>query len=221
MDPRYAHLDSRTLALNVYISQAILFAFGVAGLYFFYILPGTGWHACFLAPNWIEVLVYGTLVALLVIVIEIILIIWLPPETFDDGGLNELLFRDLPIWHIALVCLVVAVTEEFLFRAVIQPGLGLWWTSVLFALVHVRYLKKWVMTVVVFCISLLFGWLFDRTGSVWSVVWAHFLVDFILGCFVKKGWFLSRKEGESLPEANTEERNENAENGDADERETR
>ncbi|ERI10080.1 CPBP family intramembrane glutamic endopeptidase [Aneurinibacillus aneurinilyticus] len=221
MDPRYAHLDSRTLALNVYISQAILFAFGVAGLYFFYILPGTGWHARFLAPNWIEVLVYGTLVALLVIVIEIILIIWLPPETFDDGGLNELLFRDLPIWHIALVCLVVAVTEEFLFRAVIQPGLGLWWTSVLFALVHVRYLKKWVMTVVVFCISLLFGWLFDRTGSVWSVVWAHFLVDFILGCFVKKGWFLSRKEGESLPEANTEERNENAENGDADERETR
>lgn len=221
MDPRYAHLDSRTLALNVYISQAILFAFGVAGLYFFYILPGTGWHARFLAPNWIEVLVYGTLVALLVIVIEIILIIWLPPETFDDGGLNELLFRDLPIWHIALVCLVVAVTEEFLFRAVIQPGLGLWWTSVLFALVHVRYLKKWVMTVVVFCISLLFGWLFDRTGSVWSVVWAHFLVDFILGCFVKKGWFLSRKEGEFLPEANTEERNENAENGDADERETR
>ncbi|CEH29973.1 CPBP family intramembrane glutamic endopeptidase [Aneurinibacillus migulanus] len=221
MDPRYAHLDSRTLALNVYISQAILFAIGVAGLYFFYILPGTNWQARFLAPDWIEVFVYGTLVALLVIAIEIVLIVWLPPETFDDGGLNELLFRDLPIWHIALVCLVVAVTEEFLFRSVIQPGLGLWWTSVLFALVHVRYLKKWVMTVVVFCISLLFGWLFERTGNVWSVVWAHFLVDFILGCFVKKGWFLPQKEGESLPGSNTEERNKNAENGDADEQETR
>lgn len=220
MDPRYAHLDSRTLALNVYISQAILFVIGLAGLYFFYIRPGADWIGRFLAPHIADVFVYGTLLALLVVAVEIVLIVWLPPEMFDDGGLNELLFRDLPVWHIALVCLVVALAEEFLFRAVIQPGLGVWWTSVLFALVHVRYLKKWVMMAVVFLISMLFGWLFDKTGTVWAVVWTHFLVDFILGCFVRKGWFFSPKEGESLQKANREERNENKENGDADERET-
>jgi membrane protease YdiL (CAAX protease family) len=221
MDQRYAHLDSRTLALNVYLSQAILFVVGLVGLYFFYIRSGVDWTTPFLLPDRGDVFGYGTLAALCIVAVEIILIIWLPPDTFDDGGLNEILFRDLSVLHIGLVCLVVAVSEELLFRAVIQPGLGLWWTSILFALVHVRYLKKWVMVAVVFLISILFGWLFMKTGTVWSVVWAHFLVDFILGCFVRKGWFLSRKEGISLEKSNTEERSESEENGETDERETK
>lgn len=220
MDPRYSQLDSRTLALNVYISQAILFVVALIGLYFFYIRPGANWVGIFLLPSWTDVFFYGTLAALLVIAVEVILIIWLPPDIFDDGGLNEILFRDLSVWHIALVCLVVAVAEEFLFRAVMQPELGVWWTSIIFTLVHVRYLKKWVMVSVVFLISVLFGWLFAQTNTVWSVVWAHFLVDFTLGCFVKKGWFLSQEAGESEENANREDRIENEENGDADERET-
>ncbi|MBN6188557.1 CPBP family intramembrane metalloprotease [Aneurinibacillus sp. BA2021] len=219
MDPRYKQLDSRTLALNVYISQAILFVIALVGLYFFYIRPGADWAVVFLLPNVQDAFLYGTLVALLVIAVEVILIVWLPPDMFDDGGLNEILFRDLPVWHIALVCLVVAVTEEFLFRAVMQPGLGIWWTSIVFTVVHVRYLKKWVMVSVVFLISVLFGWLFSHTGTVWSVVWAHFLVDFILGCFVKKGWFLSRQAGKTEESANRESKIEIEEIGDADERE--
>jgi membrane protease YdiL (CAAX protease family) len=209
MDPRYANLDSRTLALNVYISQGILFLLGLGGLYFFYIRPGTDWTRAFHMSDIGTVLWYGTLTALAVIVLEIVLLTVLPSDMFDDGGLNERLFRDLSVWHIAVLCLVVAISEEFLFRAVIQPGLGVWWTSILFAVVHVRYLKKWVMVIVVFVISVWFGTLFEKTGTIWTVVWAHFLIDFILGCFVKKGWFVSEKEGFSGEKSNTEEKKEN------------
>ncbi len=217
MDSRYTNLDSRTLALNVYISQAILFALGLAGLYFFYIRTGVDWTRPFALQDAADVFIYGTLAAVLVIVIEVILILFLPRDMFDDGGLNELLFRDLSVGHIAIVCAVVAITEEFLFRAVIQPGLGVWWTSVLFTLVHVRYMKKWVMMTVVFVISVLFGVLFEKTGTVWTVVWAHFLVDFVLGCCVRKGWFLERKEGIGTEGSNTEDKNTNGENEDVDE----
>jgi membrane protease YdiL (CAAX protease family) len=209
MDTRYANLDSRTLALNVYISQGILFLLGLGGLYFFYIRSGTDWTRVFFVLDIGNVLWYGTLTALAVIVLEIVLLTVLPSDMFDDGGLNERLFRDLSVWHIAVLCLVVAISEEFLFRAVIQPGLDVWWTSILFAVVHVRYLKKWVMVTTVFAISVLFGTLFEKTGTIWTVVWAHFLIDFILGCFVKKGWFVSKKEGISGGKSNTEEKKEN------------
>lgn len=197
MDVRKMELTSRVLALNVYMTQGILLLCGLAGLYWFYIRPGRSWQEMFALDGWQTALLYGTLAALFVIAAEILLIMTLPRDTFDDGGLNERLFRDLSGWQIVLLCLVVAVSEELLFRAVMQPKLGIWWTSILFTIVHVRYWKKWVMVAVVFGISLLFGGLVIRTGTVWTAIWAHFLIDATLGYFVKKGWFIREIEEHS------------------------
>ncbi|BAU28933.1 hypothetical protein DFP93_103220 [Aneurinibacillus soli] len=197
MDVRKMGLTSRVLAINVYMTQGILLLCGLVGLYWFYIRSGRGWQEIFTLADWQSGVLYGTLVALFVIVAEVVLLVVLPRGMFDDGGVNELLFRDLSGVQIISLCLVVAVSEELLFRAVIQPGLGIWWTSILFTVVHVRYWKKWVMVAVVFGISLLFGALVVRTGAVWAAIWAHFLIDVALGYFVKKGWFIHKMEENS------------------------
>ncbi|WP_051331168.1 CPBP family intramembrane glutamic endopeptidase [Aneurinibacillus terranovensis] len=187
-------IDSRTLIINVYISQTILLFVGLLVFYLFCRQRMTleylfGW----LHPQ--EIIIYGTASAALVVLVEVIMAVALPYEWFDDGGLNQLLFRNMPYWHIAVLSVFVGISEEILFRGVIQSLLGIWISSAIFALIHVRYLKKWVMLVSVILISLLFGWLFIRTGTLWTVILAHSLVDFVLGCFTRRGWFVPKKEG--------------------------
>jgi hypothetical protein len=52
------------------------------------------------------------------------------------------------------------------------------------------------MVLVVFLISLAFGWIYQVTGSLWTSILSHFLVDFVLGLFIRFGWFQSREEDE-------------------------
>jgi membrane protease YdiL (CAAX protease family) len=79
----------------------------------------------------------------------------------------------------------VAFCEELLFRGAIQHAWGAYWTSVLFAAIHIRYLRHWLMTGLVFCISYGLGWVYVRTGTLWTPVIAHFLVDFVMGCIIR------------------------------------
>ena len=110
---------------------------------------------------------------------------FVPKETTDDGGINEMLFRALPLWHIAVLSFVVAVCEELLFRGAVQHWLGPYWTSILFALVHVRYLKHWLMTGIVFSISYGLGFIAVETGTLWTPIVAHFIIDFVMGTIIR------------------------------------
>jgi uncharacterized protein len=195
MDLEKKGLSQRVLIINVYITQGILLAIGLLGMYFFYLRRGITLTALFSIENLQPSLLSGAAAAGAVVMVEAVMISVFPPETFDDGGLNELLFKGLPYWHIAFIAFAVAFCEELLFRGIMQSNLGLWITSAVFALIHVRYLKKWVMFLTVLLVSLLLGWLLNRTGSLWSVIAAHFLIDFILGCFSRNGWFIPKKEG--------------------------
>jgi len=70
-----------------------------------------------------------------------------------------------------------AVTEEVFFRGVIQRGLQRRWrrrpalvvTALIFAGFHLDPLRF----VLLFALGLEFGWLYQRTGSVWPGVVAH------------------------------------------------
>lgn len=107
---------------------------------------------------------------------------------FDDGGINEKLFKNMPIWHIFIITNIVGFVEELLFRGAIQPLLGVWFTSLIFALIHFRYLKKIVLILVTFSISIGLGLITEHTGSWFSAYIAHMLIDFILGIFIRKNW---------------------------------
>lgn len=111
----------------------------------------------------------------------------LPPSYYDDGGINKKLFTGLPVYKVAVISLIVAVCEEILFRGVLQTHIGLVLTSVIFALVHVRYLKKWFLFVNVVLLSFGIGFLYELSNhQLIPVIILHFFIDFLLGIIIAK-----------------------------------
>lgn len=66
---------------------------------------------------------------------------WLTPGTASQvGSATRALYRgiDTPV-GVVTIALVPAICEETLFRGALQPRLGLWWTAIVFALLHSQY----------------------------------------------------------------------------------
>ncbi|MGO4270280.1 lysostaphin resistance A-like protein [Paenibacillus sp. TAF58] len=175
-------LNDRTLLLNLYITQLLTLIIGIIILFFqsnhkilsMFTFQG-GW----------KIFIWGSLFALLVLGIDILISRWVPKEVSDDGGINQMLFGNRAVWHIALISLIVAICEEVLFRGAIQYAWGPYWTSILFAAIHIRYLQHWLMTGMVFCISYGLGWIYLQTGSLWTPIIAHFIIDLVMGCILR------------------------------------
>lgn len=127
----------------------------------------------------------GVAFAVVVLIVDVLISNWVPPEVTDDGGINELIFKNRPLWHIIVLSFVVAFCEEWLFRGAIQASWGPYWTSILFAAIHIRYLQHWLMTGLVFGISYGLGWIYIQTGSLWTPIIAHFMIDLIMGCIIR------------------------------------
>lgn len=74
-----------------------------------------------------------------------------------------------------------SIGEEAFFRGLLQPWLGLFWTSVLFGACHPPLnarLTFWPLFAL--GMSLLMGWLFDRTGgNLLAPTMVHFTVNFL------------------------------------------
>ena len=76
------------------------------------------------------------------------------------------------------LAIISAIGEELLFRAGIQPGLGLVATALIFGLLHIGpqgLLSIWMLWAVMS--GLLMGWMFAATGSLWPSLICHFLVN--------------------------------------------
>ena len=175
-------LDSRVLLLNLYVTQALTL---LIGLLLFLGQKQNRWLAALsFTPGW-KIVLWGGGLAALVLAADMLISRWVPKEMTDDGGINELIFKNRPLWHIALLALVVAICEETLFRGAIQYAWGPYWTSVLFAAIHIRYWRHWLMTGMVFSISYGLGWVYQQTGTLWTPILAHFIIDFVLGCVLR------------------------------------
>jgi membrane protease YdiL (CAAX protease family) len=92
---------------------------------------------------------------------------------------------DLSGWNPLWISLAAGVSEELLFRAALQPLLGIWGASVLFLLVHAgaydfRRFDRAALWQAggVFGMSVLFGFAFDYVGLL-AVMLAHAIVDII------------------------------------------
>lgn len=142
------------------------------------------WLSLFSFKPWV-ILIYGVFPAIGLVIIEIILYKILPKRVFDDGGINERIFKNQPIPWIAFISLLVAICEEMLFRGVIQVTFGYVFASSLFAIIHVRYIKKPILFVLILVVSFLIGYLFLQTNNVLVTIVFHFIVDFLLGMYIR------------------------------------
>lgn len=174
-------IDERYLLVNLYITQLIVLIF--AGVLFLFQRPG--FSNMFSVKQGYGIFIWGIIFALLVLLFDLLISNWVPEEVSDDGGINEMIFKNRPLWHIILISFVVAFCEELLFRGAIQSFWGPYWTSILFAAIHIRYLQHWLMTGMVFSISYGLGWIYIQTGTLWTPILAHFLIDFVMGCILR------------------------------------
>ncbi|MDF2682044.1 MAG: family intrarane metalloprotease [Brevibacillus sp.] len=184
-------MDEANLRLNLWLTQGLVLAVAAGSSFFFHGRSGT--KELFVAPGWPS-LGLALIVALLIVAASIAMDRYLPSSWQDDGSVNEMVFGSMSPFTTLLVCISVGVGEEWLFRGVVQPLAGNLWTSVIFALIHVRYLKKPLLFVSVFVTSMLLGFLFQREGTLWPSILAHIAIDLLLAFYLQ--FMLKKGKGE-------------------------
>ena len=82
------------------------------------------------------------------------------------------------LWTCLALAAAAGTSEELLFRAVLQPELGIWLVTVLFAAAHFpfdRSLALWPL--LAFPTGLVFGGLYESTGAALAPIVAHTVVN--------------------------------------------
>ncbi|MFC0271567.1 lysostaphin resistance A-like protein [Metabacillus herbersteinensis] len=135
--------------------------------------------------NDLTFLTYGSIIAIIVIGFDFLIMKFVPKEFYDDGGINERIFEKRSIIHIVFLTALIAATEEFLFRGVLQTHFGLWIASIIFALLHFRYLTKWLLFTMVVAVSFLLGIFYEWTDSLYTTIFAHFIIDLVFALQIR------------------------------------
>ncbi|MFS0672699.1 CPBP family intramembrane glutamic endopeptidase [Ornithinibacillus sp. 179-J 7C1 HS] len=132
-----------------------------------------------------EIVYFGIVPGIVIVLIDLIMISSLSNSYYDDGGINKRIFTNISLPKIFLITLLVAVSEELLFRGVLQTNYGYLIASITFALVHVRYLRKPILLISVLLVSFVIGYIYIITGSLVVTITTHFLIDFLLGLLIR------------------------------------
>ncbi|WP_442594609.1 CPBP family intramembrane glutamic endopeptidase [Neobacillus sp. D3-1R] len=177
-------LTEKELLFHLYATQIILLTVSmVLGMIFYRDI----WFFVSLF-DWRDhkIFTIGITSGVLVVLLDLFLMKVLPKSYYDDGGLNEKIFRNRNFFHIAFIALVVAFSEELLFRGIIQTKLGLIIASIIFAIIHYRYLFNWFLFINIIVLSFVIGSIYQWTGNLAVTFVMHFVVDFLLGLSLMK-----------------------------------
>lgn len=175
-------ITDKELLFHLYMTQIILLvlSFVLGFLLFddFSYLDHLRW-------NDFNIILIGVSSGAAVVIIDIILMKLLPPSFYDDGGLNERIFKHRNIFHIMFIAAFVAFSEELLFRGIIQTKVGLILASIIFAAIHYRYLFNWFLFTNIVTLSFMIGVIYEWTDNLAVTIMMHFIIDFLLGVYIK------------------------------------
>lgn len=176
-------MTDKELLLNLYFSQGLMIVLAILSSFFLFDSMNEWFQQVQWNPAYF--IWYGLLPALIIVSIDLILMKLLPESYYDDGGVNERIFQHRSFLQILYITLLIAISEEMLFRGVIQYEFGYFIASLLFALIHFRYLHKPVLLISIVLISFFIGYMYELTGNLAITIIAHFFVDFILALMIK------------------------------------
>jgi uncharacterized protein len=146
----------------------------------------------------VRILLIGVSAGAAVVIVDIILMKLLPKSFYDDGGLNERIFKNRSVLHIAWIAALVAFSEELLFRGVIQTKVGLILASLIFAIIHYRYLFNWFLFSNIVILSFFIGSVYEWSNNLALTMIMHFTIDFLLGLYIKYKHTIDVDEQEGL-----------------------
>ncbi|BCB04572.1 CPBP family intramembrane glutamic endopeptidase [Bacillus sp. KH172YL63] len=187
-------LSKKQLTFHLYFTQIVLLtiAFGL-GIFLF-----DSWSEFLgqfrLSPAMLTV---GLGSGLVIVLIDLLLMKTLPPDYYDDGGVNARIFTNRSIGEIALLAFFISVSEEILFRGVLQFHFGLILSSLIFAIIHFRYWAHWFLIINIVLLSFWIGFIYKQTGNLAVTIIMHFVIDFLLGLYMRKKGRQGSKEGMS------------------------
>lgn len=99
-------------------------------------------------------------------------------EVMDE--LNELLLGNMDsVGDWLLLAVAAGIGEEVLFRGALQPVLGIWSTSLLFAIIHTQYGLS-IATVLIFVVGYILG-IIRREQNTTVAILLHAAYNFVLG----------------------------------------
>lgn len=175
------------LVKNSGIFYAAMSAIGLGLMYFYHrTLPAA--VALPASTNegmrWLTV---GIVAAGLLLILSYFFEDWFPSFRDLKSAIVELI-GPLPIPAGIYLAIISSISEEILFRGAIQPFAGLWFTALLFGLLHMgpAPLSSWSLWAML--AGLLLGWIFDATSSLWPAILAHFLVNLVSILNLRQAW---------------------------------
>jgi uncharacterized protein len=175
-------LTDKELLFHLYMTQLILLVMSIILGFLLYDRYSFLQNTDITDPR---IFTVGIPAGIAVVLLDILLMRYLPPSFYDDGGLNERIFRNRNVLHIAFIAAFVAFSEELLFRGVIQTKVGLIVASIIFAIIHYRYLFNWFLFSNIVLLSFLIGFIYDWTNNLAITIVMHFTIDFLLGLYIK------------------------------------
>jgi uncharacterized protein len=176
-------LSDKDLLFHLYATQLLLLAIS-AILGFILFNDFSSFFDLFFWED-LNILYIGAGAGIAVVLADLLLMKIVPASYYDDGGLNERIFRNRNPLHIAVIAAIVAFCEELLFRGIIQTHFGLLVSSIIFAAVHYRYLFNWFLFINIIVLSFLIGIIYLKTGNLAVTIIMHFLIDFLLGISIR------------------------------------
>ena len=176
-------MSTKELTFHLLVSQCILLIIAlIIGIFLFNHL--SAFFSLF-RLEW-SIITLGLTSGILVVLIDVFLMKILPKHYYDDGGINERIFANRSVASIALLSIIIAFSEEILFRGVLQTHFGLIITSIIFAIVHVRYWSHWFLITNVLVLSFWIGLVYEFSGNNLLVpITMHFTIDFLLGLVIQ------------------------------------
>lgn len=133
--------------------------------------------------------------AAILLAVNLIIFEWLPGRirAFEQCRLfkEEYIYplaRLLGGWDAMIVSAAAGIGEEFFFRGVLQPEIGVVLSGVIFVLMHFgpAVSRFPLIALIYFCVSLYFALLYSVSGDLWAAALGHGLYDFLALIFVRR-----------------------------------
>jgi len=118
-------------------------------------------------------------------------IVYLKVESFRRLHRNITIpaLNSLSVWQFFLMALASGVGEELFFRGILQPRIGIVFSNVVFAFLHMGTNKQLVLYgMYTFVIGVILGILYTVTKSILTPAVCHFTVNFLAGVMIKYGF---------------------------------
>ncbi|RCW64884.1 CPBP family intramembrane glutamic endopeptidase [Saliterribacillus persicus] len=176
-------LSSKQLKIQVILSQFILLILASIGSF----LVFSSWKD-FLSLFFIKNLSFISLAiisAVIFFLIDLLMMKYVPKKYWDDEGINKKIFSSGNFFSIFFLCFIIAFVEEWLFRGVIQTQFGFIIASILFAIVHFRYLFKPLLFISIIVLSFWIGLVYEWSESLTITFTLHFIMDFSLALYIR------------------------------------